>query len=814
MARKPTYEELERRVKELEAAESAGIENFSRLQTIDNLPGGMIYQVSVLPDGTRRFTYISGGVEQLHGCTVEQVLADPMVLYSKIAKEDRARIQEAEDEAVREMQIFDEVTRMQHSTGQIRWHRLVSQPRILDDGTLVFDGIDLDVTDQKLAEEESRQTADMLELVMNSIPQFIFWKNRDSVFAGCNRNFARVAGVGEPANIVGKTDFDLAWEKEEAEFFRACDRRVMESDTPEYHIIEPQKQADGKQAFLDTNKVPIHDSAGDVIGILGTYEDITERKQAENALLREKHFSETVVSQLPGSFYMFDTAGRMMRWNDNLEKVTGYSGAEIQKMNALGFFPEDEREKVRRRVEDVFVTGASQLEGNFLTKDGRKIPQFLTGARIENDGVVYLLGVGLDITERKQVEKALKASEEKYRQLVENSNDAIFIAQDGKLQFYNSRTAEILGYTAAELRVTPFVEFIHPDHRKLVAERHIRRMSGDLTVPDTYEFKIIRKDKTELTVQISSVAVEWNDNPATLNFVRDITEQKRLEGMMIQNEKMLTIGGLAAGMAHEINNPLAALVQTVNVMRTRLSKIDLPANRQAAAEVGGSLEIIRAFMEKRDILRMLADITEYGHRLVEIVGNMLSFVRKSEARVSSHSLADLVEKALELAAADYDLKKRYDFKKIDIKKEYEPNLPLIPCEGAKIQQVILNLLNNGSQAMQADRTQTPCFTIRLRLEKELEMVRLEVEDNGPGISAANRKKIFEPFFTTKAMGEGTGLGLSVSYFIIVENHGGEMSVESVPGAGSRFIILLPLESRRPTSGLRDGMAPQKESVTP
>ncbi|MDX2451564.1 PAS domain S-box protein [Desulfosarcina sp.] len=794
MPSKPTYAELEQRIKELEQVETANFENWSRLQNIgNNLPGGMIYQVVINPGGTRRFTYVSGGVERLHGCTAEQVFADPMVLYSKIVDADIQRVREEEIKAIREMRIFDAVARMKHPSGQVRWHRLVSQPRLLDDGSLVFDGIDLDITDQKEADEEIRQSRDMLELVINSIPQFIFWKNRDLVYSGCNENFARVAGGGDPANIVGKTDYDLAWKKEEADFFRACDTRVMEADAPEYHIIEPQLQADGKQAFLDTNKVPIHDSAGNVIGILGTYEDITKRKVAEDELLREKQFSETVVNQLPGSFYMFTQEGEILRWNENLEQVTGYSTAEVPKMNALDFFPEDERENVQRRIQEAFIKGASQVEANFLTKDGKKVPHYLTGARVEYGAVSYLLGVGLDITERKQVENALKESEEKYRQLVENSNDAIFIAQDGGMAFLNSRTAEILGYSPAEISVTPFPEFIHSDDRDMVVDRHLKRLRGEKGVPDMYAFKIVRKDKIELTVQISSVVIDWNGKPATLNFVRDITDQKRLESMLIQNEKMLSVGGLAAGMAHEINNPLAGIVQTAKVLLDRLTKIDIPANQRVAAEVGCRMDAIKAFMEKRDIPRMVAGITESGHRLAEIVENMLSFARKSEARVSSHSLAELLDKTLELAAADYNLKRHYDFKKIQITKEYEDNLPLIPCEGGKIQQVILNLLNNGAQAMQMAETIKPQLVVRLSLEKARGMIRMEIEDNGPGMRAEIRRKVFEPFFTTKPTGEGTGLGLSVSYFIIAENHGGEMDVESRPGAGTRFIVRLPLE---------------------
>ena len=131
-----------------------------------------------------------------------------------------------------------------------------------------------------------------LRLILDNIPQRVFWKDIHSVYLGCNKTFARAAGVGEPQNIVGKTDYDLAWTRAESDAFRQDDREVMDNDRPKYHIIEPQKQADGSQSWLDTNKVPLHDATGKVIGILGTYEDITDRKQAQEQLEEAKSQAE------------------------------------------------------------------------------------------------------------------------------------------------------------------------------------------------------------------------------------------------------------------------------------------------------------------------------------------------------------------------------------------------------------------------------------------------------------------------------------------------------------------------------------------
>ncbi len=153
-----------------------------------------------------------------------------------------------------------------------------------------------EINQQKHTDKELADSRQMLELVMNTIPQFIFWKDRHSVYLGCNHNGAKVAGLKHPSEIVGKTDYDLAWKKEEADFFRECDKRVMNSGQAEYHIIEPQRQADGKNAWLDTNKVPLFDDEGNVTGILVTFEDITERKLTEDKLRESESRYRSIIS--------------------------------------------------------------------------------------------------------------------------------------------------------------------------------------------------------------------------------------------------------------------------------------------------------------------------------------------------------------------------------------------------------------------------------------------------------------------------------------------------------------------------------------
>lgn len=275
--------------------------------------------------------------------------------------------------------------------------------------------------------------------------------------------------------------------------------------------------------------------------------------------------------------------------------------------------------------------------------------------------------------------------------------------------------------------------------------------------------------------------------------IDNITERVRMEEMMIQSEKMLSVGGLAAGMAHEINNPLSGIMQNASLLENRLSA-DLPANLKAAETAGISMASIQHYMELRDLPNILKRIHTSGSMAASIVRNMLSFARKGDSSFSSRDLGALLDQTIELVKTDYDIKKNYDFKQIQIKREYDDDAPPVLCEASKIQQVFMNILKNGAEAMaEAVNGSQAASKFILRLVNDGDRARVEIEDNGPGMDENTRRRVFEPFFTTKSPGKGTGLGLSVSYFIITENHGGTMDVKSEIGQGSTFIITLPAD---------------------
>ncbi|HRF91017.1 MAG TPA: PAS domain S-box protein, partial [Desulfobacter postgatei] len=274
-------------------------------------------------------------------------------------------------------------------------------------------------------------------------------------------------------------------------------------------------------------------------------------------------------------------------------------------------------------------------------------------------------------------------------QSILDSMPSVLIGVDpaGNITLWNNRAEQVSGFLTEEALDRP-LEKVYPrlaprmdQVREAIATRRERVSKKQARMQDNL---VCYEDITVFPLVANGVE-------GAVIRVDDITDQVRMEEMIIQSEKMLSVGGLAAGMAHEINNPLAGIMQTANVMKLRLENIDIAANKRAASDIGISTQQVRAFMEKRGIFNMLDAINESGARVSVIVDNMLSFARKSDAIVSSHNPAELMDSILELAATDYDLKKQYDFKTIKIVREYEENLPMIPCEGAKVQQVILNI---------------------------------------------------------------------------------------------------------------------------
>jgi PAS domain S-box-containing protein len=270
--------------------------------------------------------------------------------------------------------------------------------------------------------------------------------------------------------------------------------------------------------------------------------------------------------------------------------------------------------------------------------------------------------------------------------------------------------------------------------------------------------------------------------------IDDISKREKMEEVIMQTEKMKSVGGLAAGMAHEINNPLGAILQGVQNIQRRIHP-EHEVNQQSAEKLDLDLKTMNLYLDDRDILKFINNIQDAGKRAASIVSNMLQFSRGNQKSLTSIAVKDLLESSLTIARADLELKS------ININVESINENMMLHCIPSELEQVILNLLQNAAQALLEHQGQTTNLDwkpqIAISAEQQDEQIIIKVKDNGPGMDDITRRRIFEPFYTTKDVGQGTGLGLSVSYFIITAHHQGQLDVISSPQQGACFIIKLP-----------------------
>ena len=516
-----------------------------------------------------------------------------------------------------------------------------------------------------------------------------------------------------------------------------------------------------------------------------------ELKEALTAQsLSESRFRATFEQAAVGIAHK-NMEGNWLMVNQKFCDIVGYSREELLVRNFQEITHPDDLAKDLDNLVELTVGSIPMysMEKRYIRKDGGLIWVGLTvsivrGKSGEQD---YYISVIQDITERKMVERELENARQ-YIQNIINSMPSVVIGVDeqGRVTHINQTASALLSHPEGRGVGDPLeqvfptyaaqMEYIREAIRQrkpLLQEKQPSLADGEVRYQDVLIYPLIADGVQGAVLRID-----------------DVTERVRLAEMMVQTEKMMSVGGLAAGMAHEINNPLGAILQSAQVIQMHIDP-DRPINRKAAEESGCAMESIRVFMEKRKVPEFLEGIREAGARAAKIVANMLEFSRRSESHKEPVVLSEVLDKGVQLASSDYDLKKKYDFRQIEIVREYDPDVPPAWCSRTEIEQVVLNLLKNAAQAMSLKQYTDSRPAITLRTARTGDRVAFVVEDNGPGMEESVRKRVFEPFFTTKEPGEGTGLGLSVSYFIVTTNHGGSISVESEPDQGARFTIELP-----------------------
>ncbi len=546
------------------------------------------------------------------------------------------------------------------------------------------------------------------------------------------------------------------------------------------------------------------------VSIMASFLDITEQKQVEDTLKENEEKYRLITENALDLIWAMNNSLDFTFVNSVVLEKTGYTVSEWVGSNLRDHILPEEFPKMvdiaAKELENPAESTGFRVETKMFHKNGSVHDIEIVGKLIldESSNVVGFQGTVFDITDRKKAEQALVESEERYRLMAENIADVIWtMNMKFRFTYMSPSVFQQRGYTVEEAMKLSLDEIMLPNSLDKATELFFdKKHKIEVGDPEGWEpiiFEIAQYCKDGSTIWTSTnarILPGLDQQPESiLGMTRDTTERRRTEEMIVQTEKMMSVGGLAAGMAHEINNPLGIMMALSQTIERRLSP-NLKKNNSVAKQMGIDLNRMNEYLEERSIHEYLEGIREAGGRAATIVRNMLDFSRKSESVRKECSVHDMLEKAVDLASSDYDLKKKYDFRSVLIERQFDEPLPLVEVLETDIEQVFLNLLKNAAQAM-AEKTYTDDDPkITLRTKREADWVRIEVEDNGPGMDEAIRKRIFEPFFTTKEVGKGTGLGLSVSYFIITNTHQGEFFVESNRKKGTKFIIRLPAGAKQ------------------
>ncbi|MBN2122959.1 MAG: PAS domain S-box protein [Deltaproteobacteria bacterium] len=524
--------------------------------------------------------------------------------------------------------------------------------------------------------------------------------------------------------------------------------------------------------------------------------DILMRQRAEQDMQRSEEMFRTMLNASKDAMITIDSGGRITIFNPAAEEMFGRSATEMigQPLDLL--MPEAFRENHREHVNAAFAKeGVQRLRGrtvelSALRSDGTVFPIELSLSGGHYGDRSFVLSIIRDISWRKRGQQELQASEERYRNLVEESFDGIFVQKGSRIIFANRRLHEMLGYEQGELEGMEHWRVYHPEYHHITRERAQARMKGEQVTP-RYEVRLQRKDGSSFAGEINAKAIIAEGEPGIQVWIRDLTEQKaaerdrkQLEAQIQRGQKMEAIGTLAGGVAHDLNNVLSGLVSYPELLLR-----DLPE--------GSSLR------------RPILTIQKSGEKAAAIVQDLLTLARRGVSVMEVVNLNDLVSEYMR--SPEYERMRSFN-PQVQVEADLEADLLNIAGSPVHLSKTIMNLVSNAAEAMPRGGR------ISLSTEnryvdrpvkgydqvKEGDYVVLTVRDNGVGIPEKDLERIFEPFYTKKVMGRsGTGLGLAVVWGT-VKDHRGYIDVRSTQGRETIFRLYFPVTHReveRPDSGV-------------
>ncbi|MDY7226384.1 PAS domain S-box protein [Hyalangium rubrum] len=426
----------------------------------------------------------------------------------------------------------------------------------------------------------------------------------------------------------------------------------------------------------------------------------------------------------------------------------------------------------------------------FTARNGRTrwLEHSVAPVRDSGGRVVLVEGIARDITERREVEEALKLSEASFRILLEGVPDASAIQREGRIVYANMALVTTLGFDRPEQLVgRSLSHFIEDD---------IEAIPGPPPDPSgikgmiSGERRLVRRDGKARVAELVSLPLLFDGEPAVVTIARDVTEQRQFQARLAQADRLASVGTLASGIAHEINNPLAFVIANLGFLseemrRSQLSLESAHANGTSASS--GPRQRQRSETELAEWQEVLSEAYQGAERVRQVVRELRTLSRPDDERLSPVDVHQVLDSVVTMAANEI----RH---RAELHRDYG-TVPQVMANEGRLSQVFLNLVVNAAQAIpEGDAHHNAIRLVTRRLD--MSRVVIEVQDTGSGIPREALSRIFDPFFTTKPMGVGTGLGLSICHGIIT-NMGGEISVESEPGKGTTFRVVLPSLDPRP-----------------
>jgi PAS domain S-box-containing protein len=643
-----------------------------------------------------------------------------------------------------------------------------------------------DITLQQQAQRQLRQREEQLRLTLENAPIGIVTSGLDGTLLNVNPAFCNILGYTAAElihlSIEGITHPD-DWEETRA-MFDALVCGVIDN----YELEKRYVRRDGAVITVRARAGLVRDAQGKPLMVVGEVEDITQRERTEKMF-------QLVVESAPNAIVMVDSESRIVLVNSQTEKFFGYRRDELLGKPIEILIPE----RLRDRHPD-YVRGFKSehrarpmgLGRNLfgLRKDGSEFPVEVGLSPVDTGQELLILSAIVDVSERVRSDRELQRMRTYLKNIIDSMPSVLVgVDRKGRVTEWNQSAEKATGVPNARAIGQPFSALFPEFESQLDNMREAIRSQ----TPMRTERLITEKHGELRYVDVMVYPLLANGSAGAVIRVDDITSRVRIEQMMVQTEKMMSVGGLAAGMAHEINNPLSGVLQSCQNIQRRLAP-DLEPNRRTAEALGIDLDRVYRYLDERGILDFINAIQQSASRASHIVADMLAYSRSTTTDFQPARVEEMLDTVVRLAASDYDLKKKYDFKQVEIVRDFDPEFETLICDHTEIEQVLLNLIKNAAQAMSEGGTPLP-HRIILRTRREGDYGRIDVEDNGPGMDERTQRRVFEPFFTTKAAGAGTGLGLSVSYFIVTDQHNGTLGVTSKPGEGTSFTVRLPLQGK-------------------